>query len=80
MEEEEDNFNNYAGEFQSAFDKISSDLLTNSGDYMRSHYESGKGPDVDAVEYARKEFQETIKNPIEELLKMPGERSYEEKP
>lgn len=79
MEEEENNFNNYAVEFQNAFDKISSNLLTNSGDYMKNHYESGKGPDVDAVEYARMEFEIDIKNPLEELLRLPGERTYEEK-
>jgi len=79
MEEEESNFNNYTVEFQNAFDKISSDLLTNSGDYMKGHYESGKGPDLDSVEYARKEFERDIKDPLEELLKRSGERTYEEK-
>jgi len=79
MEEEEDNFNNYTAEFQNAFDKISSDLLTNSGDYMKNHYESGKGPDFDSVEYARNEFEINIKDPLEELLRISGEKTYEEK-
>jgi len=68
-----------AVKFQKGFDQLSKDFLTNSGDYMKKHYESGKGPDQDSVEYAKKEFEMDIKGPLEELLNMPGERTYEQK-
>jgi hypothetical protein len=68
-----------AVEFQKGFDQLSKDFLTNSGDYMKKHYESGKGPDQDSVDYAKKEFEMDIKGPLEELLNMPGERTYEQK-